>query len=341
MAEPGRVVVNLINPAGRPASVLPPEAIEPLRTAGWQVRERPLPRGASAGDLAASIGPEARAVLASWGCPPFTPEVHAALPRLGFIGYCAGSVKHLVGPATFERGVAVVSAAPVIALGVAEYCLAVALWSLRDLGASVAGLASDPGRAGWGRGKSAASRSLWGRSVGIVSASSTGRGFIRLLQPFGCDIAVYDPYLDEGAARALGVRRADLDEVCGQSVVSVHAPNLPATQGLVGRAQLARVPDGGLFINSSRPGVVDYGALAEELRAGRFRAALDVFPQEPLPPDSPLHGLPGVVLTPHVAGYSADVYARIGREVVADLLRWDAGQALQMGVDFRRWELLA
>lgn len=333
------VVANLIREDRTPAPVMPADALDRLRAAGWTVVERPLPPRATSADLAASIGTEASAVLTSWGCPTFTPEVHAALPNLRFIGYCAGSVKNVVGPESFARGVTVVSAAPVIATGVAEYCLAVALWALRDLGTTVATMAAAPGRDGWR--KSPASRSLWGRSVGIVSASTTGRGFIRLLQPFGCDIAVYDPYLGEGDARALGVRRATMDEVCGQSLVSVHAPNLPATQGLIGRAQLARIPDGGLLINSSRAGVIDYDALHAELASGRIRAALDVFPREPLPPESPFYGLPNVILTPHIAGYSVDVYARMGHEVVADLLRWQAGEAPRMAVDARRWELLA
>jgi phosphoglycerate dehydrogenase-like enzyme len=177
--------------------------------------------------------------------------------------------------------------------------------------------------------------------VGVVSAGATGRTFIRLLQPFGCDVAVFDPYLDAAGAEALGVRRAGLDEVCACSLVSVHAPNLPETRGLIGRDQLRRIPDGGLFINSSRAGVVDYAALAGELATGRFRAVLDVFPQEPLPEDSPLRRVPGATLTPHIAGYSADVYARMGRSVVEDLLRWDRGEAPAMGVDAARWAILA
>ena len=86
---------------------------------------------------------------------------------------------------------------------------------------------------------------------------------------------------------------------------------------------------------------MDYDALAAELATGRIRAVLDVFPQEPLPADSPLRRAPGVTLTPHIAGYSADVYARMGRSVVEDLLRWDRGQAPAMGVDPARFSILA
>lgn len=332
-----KLVANLIVPR-TPVPVMPEDALQRLRQAGWTVEDRPLPRGCTSEQLPAIIG-EASAVLTSWGTPTFTPAVHDALPDLRFIGYCAGSVKRLVTPATFSRGVVVASAAPVIATGVGEYCLAVLLWTLRDLGTMASTLATRRGREGWVR--PLESRSLWGRSVGIVSASSTARVFIDLLRPFGCDIAVYDPYLSEAAAAALGVRSATLEEVFAQSVISIHAPDLPATRGMIGADHLARIPDGGILINSSRPHVYDPDALLAALRTGRFRAVLDVFPQEPLPADSPLYELPNVTLTPHTAGYSADVYASMGRELVADLLRWEAGEPLRLAVDARRWELLA
>ena len=332
------VIVNLIRPRAD-TPVMPPDALDRLRSAGWTIVDRPLERHVATEDLPGWIGPEASAVITSWGTPTFTPEVHTALPNLRFIGYCAGSVKRVVTPDTFARGVAVCSSAPIIATAVGEYCLAVALWSLRDLATMSEALAGRDGEARWIRPPVA--RSLWGRSVGLVSASTTARRFIDLLRPFGCDIAVYDPYLSDADAQSLGVRRADLDLVCAQSVVSVHAPDLPATRGIIGAAQLARIPDGGLFINSSRAPAIDYDALLAELRSGRIRAVLDVFPKEPLPVDSPFRSLPNVLLTPHTAGFSMDVYAQMGREVVADLLRWHAGEPLRLGVDAKRWELLA
>lgn len=335
---PSPTVVNLISPR-RGLPVLPMDAVDRLTSQGWTVIERPLAPGSTSAELPAHVGPEACAVLASWGTPAFSPEVHAALPRLGFIGYCAGSVKRLVGPETFRRGVVVCSGAPIIARAVGEYCLAAALWSLRDLDGLSGALSGREGPARWDRPPRA--RSLYGRSVGIVAASSTARCFLELLRPFGCSVAVFDPYLSAAEAERLGVGLASLDEVCGQDVVSVHAPDLPATRGLIGAAQLRRIPDGGLFLNSSRAGVVQQDALLAELRTGRIRAVLDVFPQEPLPPDSPLVGLPGVLLTPHAAGFSLDLYAEMGREIVGDLLRWHAGQPPRHAVDARRWELLA
>ena len=329
-------VVNLVDPHMVP-TVLPPDALCQLTAAGWTVVGRPWPRGAGLARVADWIGRDASAVLATWGVPAFTPEVHAALPNLRFIGYCAGSVKRVVTPATFAHGVVVASAAPVIARAVGEYCLAAVLWHLRGLDTMTRQLRGGDAAPQWRRPASA--RSLYGRSVGIVSASGAARCFIELLRPFGCEVLVYDPFLLDPAA--LGVRTAPLEEVFSQTVVSVHAPDLPETRGLIDGALLRRIPDGGLLINSARPADMDYDALAAELRHGRFHAVLDVFPQEPLPRDSALYGVDNVTLSPHTAGFSVDIYAAIGREMVADLLRWERGEPVRLAVDAARWPLLA
>jgi len=177
--------------------------------------------------------------------------------------------------------------------------------------------------------------------VGVVSASLTGRRFVELLRPFGCRVLVYDPYLTAEEAERLGVRRGTLEEVVAQPVVSVHAPDLPATRGLLGEAELARIPDGALFVNSARAAVVDYEALTRHLAAGRFRAVLDVFPEEPLPASSPLYRLPNVLLTPHLAGYSEDVYADMGRAVARDVARLARGEPAELAVDPARWSISA
>ena len=327
-------VVSLIDPAARP-TVLPEDALATLGEAGWTVIHRPWKRREAA-QAAEWIGPNASAVLCTWGAPTFTPSLLDALPNLRFIGYCAGSVKHLVTPDVFARGVAVASAAPVIARAVGEYCLAATLWHLRGLQAMTRDLAGVNGAPRWSRHPA---RSLYGQRVGIISASTTARCFIDLLRPFDCDVLVYDPYLQEPFR--LGVRVGSLSDVCAQTVVSVHTPDLPATRGLVGAAELAQIPDGGLFINSARSAVVNTEALLRALRTGRFHAVLDVFPTEPLPPDSPFAGLPNVTLSPHTAGFSTDIYAQMGREIVADLLRWQAGDPMRLSVDAARWELLA
>ncbi|MET1006197.1 MAG: NAD(P)-dependent oxidoreductase, partial [Propionibacteriaceae bacterium] len=98
-------------------------------------------------------------------------------------------------------------------------------------------------------------------------------------------------------------RLVELDELMAVSdVVSLHAPVLPSTLGMIGAAQLARMKDGATFVNTARGRLVDHSALRAELTNGRISAVLDVTDPEPLPADDPMFSLPNVQLTPHIAG---------------------------------------
>jgi phosphoglycerate dehydrogenase-like enzyme len=105
----------------------------------------------------------------------------------------------------------------------------------------------------------------------------------------------------------------ELDELfAGSSIVSVHAPLLPETVGLVGGEQLALLPDGATVINTARAPIVDQEALEAAVRKRGLRAILDVTDPEPLPADHPLRSLDGVVITPHVAGALGNELRRLG-----------------------------
>ena len=132
---------------------------------------------------------------------------------------------------------------------------------------------------------------------------------MRLFRAFDARVLVYDPYLTEAQAQALGAELSGLDELLRRSdIVSLHVPSLPETRYMIGAAQLAMLKDGALFINTARGAIVDEQALIAELRKGRFTAALDVYEKEPLADDSPLRMLPNAILAPHAAGHS---YRRI------------------------------
>lgn len=128
----------------------------------------------------------------------------------------------------------------------------------------------------------------WGnyrRTVGLVGASRIGRRVIDLLRPFDIEILLYDPYVDVPPPGVELV--ANLDELCARStVVSVHAPQLPSTERMIGAAQLAAMPDGATLINTSRGSLIDESALLPHLVAGRLHAILDVTNPE-LPPPTP------------------------------------------------------
>jgi phosphoglycerate dehydrogenase-like enzyme len=275
-------------------------------------------------------------IVTSWGSPSLSEQTLIQAPRLRMVGHAAGTVKRLVPRDVFGRGIKVFSAAPRIAQSVGEYCLAAALASLRYLNTFDSSV-----REGQWKIAGLKGRELTGSTVGIVSASSTARAFIKLLAPFQVNIRIYDPYLSQEAAEKMNATLATLEEVMQCPIISVHAPNLPATERMLTRELLAMIPDGAVFINSSRGGVLDEPAFIEELRTGRFMAALDVFEKEPLSPDSVFRTLPNVLLSPHIAGATVQGHLALMEEVVEDMIRSLQGEATRYEVSEKMWEVMA
>jgi phosphoglycerate dehydrogenase-like enzyme len=183
---------------------------------------------------------------------------------------------------------------------------------------------------------------LAGSRVGLLGASSTARALIALLRPFGCDIVVYDPYLDAGRAAALGVRTAPRAEVVASPFVSLHVPNLPATEGLVDRALVESIPDGAVVVNSARGPAVDQAALLEHVVAGRISAALDVYDPEPPRFADEVLRCPNLLLTPHIAGDTEEGHLALAGYVLADAVTWLAkGEHGPSYVDPAAWPTAA
>ena len=145
----------------------------------------------------------------------------------------------------------------------------------------------------------------------------------------------------EEAAR-LGVALVRLDALLSESdIVSLHVPSLPETRHLIGAAELARIKDGALLINTARGAIVEEAALIAELRKGRFTAALDVYEHEPLPDDSPLRTLDNAILSPHAAGHTYETYRRQGMSAVNEVLRFLRHEPLQHRVTPRMLSTMA
>ena len=172
---------------------------------------------------------------------------------------------------------------------------------------------------GWPRWRGVAGQ-LNGATVGLVALGRVGRWVARYLKPFDVRVLVYDPAVSAAQAVELGIEKTDLDTLLRESdAVSLHAPVLPSTKGMIGRRELALMRDGALLVNSARAWLLDGAALLDELRSGRLRAYLDVFEPEPLPDNDPLRKLDGAVLTPHVAGTTDLMFERCGRFAIEAL----------------------
>jgi phosphoglycerate dehydrogenase-like enzyme len=276
----------------------------------------------------ATLG-EVEIVVGSWGCSVLDDALLARMPKLRLLAYAAGTVKTTVTPATWEHGIVVSSAAAANAVPVAEFTfsaivmIAKDVFRIRDRHRDVRG--REP-VAGVGPAGEVGTRGL---RVGVIGASTIGRLVIERLHTLDARVAVSDPYLDADVAAALGVESMDLDDLFAWAdVVTVHAPELPATRHLVNAERLARMHDGAWLVNTARGSIVDTEALTGECVAGRLSAFLDTPDPEPLPAESPMYDLPNVVLTPHIAGSLGNEVSRMGDLAVTEVRRFLAGEPL-------------
>lgn len=281
--------------------------------------ERPDPE--AIGELVAG----ADVVVTSWGSPALTKQLLDRAPRLRAVVHAAGTVKPIVTPELWERGIRVSSGNDALAVGVAETALGLTIVSLKNMWE----LAQQSRLGLWGAGRSRV-RELYGLAVGVIGAGRAGRHYIRLLRQFDVNIFVYDPVLGAAEIEALGATKADLETLLAScDVVSIHAPALPATYRLINRERLALMKDDAILINTARGSIVDEEALTEELRKGRLFACLDVTDPEPPAADHPMRGLPNCILTPHIAGAVSNGIRRLGTFAVEELERLKAGEPLQ------------
>src|SRR5262245_42183946 len=223
-------------------------------------------------------------------------------PRLRAIGTVSGGwTASLDYDACFERGIRVLSAAPAFAPAVAEMALGLALSCSRVIVAGDRAMRS--GTEGWRHAGNVDSFLLFGRPVGLVGFGAIGRELQKLLGPFRCPIRAYDPWLTGGDLRAQGVEPRGLDDVLATSdVIFVVAAPSGENAGLLSREALEHIREGAVLVLVSRAHLVDFDALTELVVAGRFTAAIDVFPTEPLDADHPIRSAPNAVLSAHRAG---------------------------------------
>lgn len=266
--------------------------------------------------------------VTGWGTPPLDQNLLGEHPELRLIAHTAGSVRKLVPGEAIGGTVQVSHAASVLADAVAEFVIGSALralWHFDQL--------DDAMRHGgeWFDLRARyLGRTLGARTVGIIGAGYVGQRVIRLLTAFGSRVLVCDPVMTSEQAMALGVELTGLDDLLASSdIVSLHAPVLPETRGMIGASQLARLSDGALFINSARSALIDEAALLAELERGRIHAVLDVYDTEPMPHDSEFRSASNVQITPHVAGHTFDTHRQQGQAMVDEVKRFLNGESLE------------
>jgi phosphoglycerate dehydrogenase-like enzyme len=271
----------------------------------------------------------AEVILGHWGCPPLDAAVVDRAPDLGLFVYAAGTVKQTISPDVFDRPIRVTSGADANAEPVAEFTLATILYANKDVvwQRDVRRAPRDPSLREFRR-PSGVAVGNYDKTIGIVGASLIGRRVIELLRAFPhLDVALYDPFVTASEATALGVEKMELDELCASvDILSIHAPDLPSTQQMIGARQLAALRTGATLINTARGALLDHDALLDEVSRGRLSAVLDVTDPEPLPDDHPLWDLPNVFITPHLAGSLGTELRRMVDHAIDEIDRWRTGR---------------
>jgi phosphoglycerate dehydrogenase-like enzyme len=272
-------------------------------------------------DLAEHL-PRAFAVI---GQPDLDTEALESARELRVIANVEGNFFPNVDYATALRhGVRVLGCGPAYSGAVSEYALALALDLAR--GISREDRAARRGEERYFGAANDDALLLSRANIGILGFGNLGRATAELLAPFRPRLRVYDPWLPGSVVAASGGEPCGLDETLRQSdVVFVFATVTSESTHMLDQRTLALLPDGARLILVSRAAVVDYDALLAELTSGRLSAAVDVWPEEPLPLESPFRKLDNVILSAHRAGGIPQAYALIGEMVVDDLALIEQG----------------
>ncbi len=217
----------------------------------------------------------------------------------------------------FKRGIHVLAPGSAFAKPVAEMTLGLTIDLCR--GVTTADRAMRSGTEKWLLDGAAGCFSLYGAAVGLIGFGDLARAFTPLLEPFGCSIMAYDPWISDHFMAAYGVAAASLDEVLSASrIIVIFAAVTSENQGFLAKREFEMIAPGSVVLLMSRAGVVDFPEFLRQIESGRFRAATDVFPVEPAPPDDPARRVEGLILSPHRAGAMTDSLLEIGRQTVAD-----------------------
>ncbi|HKW83549.1 MAG TPA: hydroxyacid dehydrogenase [Burkholderiaceae bacterium] len=247
-------------------------------------------------------------------------ELLAALGKARIVGRLGVGLDNIDVAACEARGIKVIPATGANALSVAEYVIGTAMLLLR--GAYQA--SADVAAGAWPRSALGSGREIGGKTLGLVGFGSIGQLTAKLAHGVGMHAIAFDAMLaaDHPAFAASGVRSVTLEALCAQSdVLSLHVPLVESTRRLFDAQRIASMKRGAVLINSARGGVLDEAALAAALKSGQLGgAAIDVFENEPLGAGSVFAGCPNLVLTPHIAGVSAESNERVSSLIAQRVL---------------------
>jgi D-3-phosphoglycerate dehydrogenase len=236
-------------------------------------------------------------------------------PKLRVIGRAGVGVDNVDAEAATRRGIVVMNTPGANAVAVAELTVGLMLALARKLPAANSSMHAGK----WDK-KSLQGAELKGKTLGILGLGRIGIEVAKRARGFGLEIIGSDPFVSAAVARENGIRLVSLDElIAGSDYLTLHVGLTPQTAGVINARSLAAMKKGVRIINCARGELVEDAALVEALKSGQIGgAALDVFIVEP-PKDSPYFGLDNVILTPHIAGSTAEAQEAVGMQIARQI----------------------
>lgn len=260
---------------------------------------------------------------------PLTKKILEGAPDLKLAIIARGGPTNANVKAATRRGVLVCNAPGRNATATAEHTMSLILAVVRRIPETHAALAQGEWRGDYYEYEKCGME-LEDSTAGLIGYGAIGTRVARMLRGFGCQVLAYDPYVRPETLGDLA-QKVELDELLSRSrIVSLHARATPETKGLIGAKQVAAMPAGSVVINCARGTLVDYDAICDALESGHlWGAGFDVFPEEPIPPDSRLLTTPHIVMTPHIAGASKQTAEKAARIAAGEVRRFLSGKPLQ------------
>lgn len=280
-------------------------------------------------------------IFSTWGMPGGGEiKLTDYLPSVKALFYAAGSVKYFANE-YLEKGVRMTSAFAANAIPVAEFTVGQIL--LADKGffhSSMLAKAGDYKKASQIAG---AHSGNYDAKIGIIGVGMIGRKVVELLKPYRLEILVYDAFLSDEGAEALGVKKCSLDELFAEcDIVSNHLANVPQTVGILKGSHFEKMKENSTFINTGRGAqIVEEEMLAVLAKRPDICALLDVTVEEPPKPESDFFKLPNIVLTPHIAGSMSNEVRRMAELMVDEFAKYLANEPLDYEITFEKLERMA
>ena len=253
----------------------------------------------------------------------------AAAPKLRVIGRAGVGVDNIDAEAATRRGIVVMNTPGANAVAVAELTLGLMVSMARQLSR-----ADSTMHAGKWEKKSLQGVELRGKKLGILGLGRIGLEVARRARAFGMELLGHDPFVSAAVARENGIKLVSTEELFAQAdYLTLHVGLTPQTQGIINRETLATMKKGVRIVNCARGELVVEQDLAEALASGQVAgAALDVFHQEP-PKDSAFAAMPSVIMTPHIAGSTAEAQEAVGVQIALQVSAYLKSGVVQNAVN--------